>query len=208
MFGDFRSTEEPSERTTTDTTSPSAKVEIYSSYIHHCAATGLYVGEGERHEIHIDNSVMMYDAHGSRHLHHRHQQEVQNNVRGIGICGGHSGICLQGGNVKVARCNISHNASAAILGLGNTPISLNVSSSHLLVTPSSIASPVDMTPASEVTLSDDNIMSTSTISLSNNNLDNDENQNDTNMDEETFQTLRSSLATAVARPSMRVQYQS
>jgi len=167
---------------TTETSTTAAKVEIYNSYIHHCAATGLYVGEGQSHQIYIDNSDVMYNGHGNLQRFH---------YPGGGIGGGHSGICLQGGNVTVTHCHVSQNASTAILGLGEQPITLNVSSSDLAVSNHSNHSQIHMPETSEVTLSDDTTMLSMTASTTL--LSND------NQDSETYELLRSPLAAAAAR---------
>ena len=82
-------------------------IAISHSYIHDCAATGIYVGSNEC-QLTLDHSDVIANGHGN--------QLAAANPRnaGGGVSRGHSGFYLENGHATLTECNISNNSSCGI----------------------------------------------------------------------------------------------
>jgi hypothetical protein len=92
--------------------------EIYSSYVHDCAATGIYVG-GPGSSASIVMSDVLRNGMGNRSVR-----------RGIQL--GHSGIYLEQGSATVRDCNISQNSLTGISAVSQENAILSLSESDLV----------------------------------------------------------------------------
>jgi len=79
-------------------------ISISKSYIHDCAATGIYVGSHACH-LTIEHSDVVANGHGNT---------LAASVRASGVSGGHSGFYLENGNAAIRQCNITNNSSCGI----------------------------------------------------------------------------------------------
>jgi Right handed beta helix region len=79
-------------------------VTIQMSYIHDCAATGIYVGSHQC-QLTLENSDLISNGHGNL---------LAASVRASGVSRGHSGFYLENGNATLHQVNISNNSSCGI----------------------------------------------------------------------------------------------
>lgn len=79
-------------------------VQIAHSYIHDCAATGIYVGSHEC-RLTLEHSDLIANGHGN---------QLAASVRASGVSRGHSGFYLENGHAKLHQVNISNNSSCGI----------------------------------------------------------------------------------------------
>jgi hypothetical protein len=88
-----------------------AHVQIKDSYIHDCAATGLYVGGNDCRAV-LEAVDVTENGMGSQRV--------------GGIVRGHSGICIQQGFVSITDCNLSRNmlSGIAVISPGRTELTL------------------------------------------------------------------------------------
>jgi len=75
-------------------------LKINNSYIHDCAATGIYIG-GSGSRATIEHSDVIFNGKGNRKTRR-------------GIAAGHSGIYLEQGDASIIDCNISRNSLTGI----------------------------------------------------------------------------------------------
>jgi len=93
-------------------------VKIRNSYIHDCAATGIYVG-GSGSRASIERSDVILNGKGNRRTRR-------------GIAPGHSGIYLEQGNISILDCNISRNTLTGISAISPDKSLLNLQGSDLV----------------------------------------------------------------------------
>lgn len=79
-------------------------IAISHSYIHDCAATGIYVGSNQC-DLTMDHSDVISNGHGN---------QLAASVRATGVSRGHSGFYLENGNATLTECNITNNSSCGI----------------------------------------------------------------------------------------------
>lgn len=79
-------------------------VEIAHSYIHDCAATGIYVGSHDC-QLQLEHSDLIANGHGN---------QLAASVRASGVSRGHSGFYLENGHATLHEVNISNNSSCGI----------------------------------------------------------------------------------------------
>ena len=79
-------------------------IAISHSYIHDCAATGIYVGSNDC-SLTLDHSDVISNGHGN---------QLAASVRAAGVSRGHSGFYLENGNATLSECNITNNSSCGI----------------------------------------------------------------------------------------------
>ncbi|CAB9512307.1 expressed unknown protein [Seminavis robusta] len=79
-------------------------VTIAKSYIHDCAATGIYVGSHDC-DLTLEYSDLIANGHGN---------QLAASVRASGVSRGHSGFYLENGNASLRQVNISNNSSCGI----------------------------------------------------------------------------------------------
>jgi len=79
-------------------------VTIENSYIHDCAATGIYVGSQKCH-LRMANTDVISNGHGN---------QLAMAVHASGVSRGHSGFYLENGHATFSECNISNNSSCGI----------------------------------------------------------------------------------------------
>ena len=79
-------------------------VAIAHSYIHDCAATGIYVGSHEC-QLTLEHSDLIANGHGN---------QLAASVRASGVSRGHSGFYLENGHATLHEVNISNNSSCGI----------------------------------------------------------------------------------------------
>jgi len=92
-------------------------LKIRNSYIHDCAATGIYVGGTGSRAI-IEHSDVIHNGRGNRR-----------NRRGISA--GHSGIYLEQGHASITDCNISRNTLTGISAISPDNAILTLEESDL-----------------------------------------------------------------------------
>jgi len=92
-------------------------LKIRNSYIHDCAATGIYVGGTGSRAI-IEHSDVIHNGRGNRR-----------NRRGISA--GHSGIYLEQGHASITDCNISRNTLTGISAISPDNAVLTLQESDL-----------------------------------------------------------------------------
>jgi hypothetical protein len=90
---------------------------IRNSFIHDCAATGIYVG-GLGSSSSIDQTDIIHNGHGNRR-----------SRRGIGR--GHSGVYLEQGVVSLTDCNVSQNSLTGISAVSHHNATILVENSDL-----------------------------------------------------------------------------
>jgi len=93
-------------------------VKISNSYIHDCAATGIYVG-GSGSRATIEQSDVIYNGKG-------------NTRNSRGIAAGHSGIYLEQGRASIIDCNISRNTLTGISAISPDNALLSLQESDLV----------------------------------------------------------------------------
>lgn len=93
-------------------------LKISNSYIHDCAATGIYVG-GAGSRAMIEQSDVIDNGKG-------------NTKNRRGIASGHSGIYLEQGHASIIDCNISRNTLTGISAINPDKALLNLQSSDLV----------------------------------------------------------------------------
>lgn len=93
-------------------------VKISRSYIHDCAATGIYVG-GSGSRATIEQSDVIYNGKG-------------NTRNRRGIAAGHSGIYLEQGRASILDCNISRNTLTGISAISASNALLSLQESDLV----------------------------------------------------------------------------
>ena len=79
-------------------------VTVSHSYIHDCAATGIYVGSHSC-TLTLSHSDLISNGNGNR---------LAASVRATGVSRGHSGFYLENGNATLREVNISNNSSCGI----------------------------------------------------------------------------------------------
>lgn len=79
-------------------------MDISHSYIHDCAATGIYVGSNDCH-LTLTHSDLIANGHGN---------QLAASVRASGVSKGHSGFYLENGHATLTECNITNNSSCGI----------------------------------------------------------------------------------------------
>jgi Right handed beta helix region len=79
-------------------------VTIRMSYIHDCAATGIYVGS-HHCQLTLEHSDLISNGHGN---------QLAASVRASGVSPGHSGFYLENGNATLHQVNISNNSSCGV----------------------------------------------------------------------------------------------
>ena len=79
-------------------------IAISHSYIHDCAATGIYVGSNKCN-LTLDHSDVISNGHGN---------QLAASVQASGVSRGHSGFYLENGNATLTDCNITNNSSCGI----------------------------------------------------------------------------------------------
>ena len=94
-------------------------VNIHNSYVHDCAATGIYVG-GPGSRARIERSDVLNNGTGNR-IHPRR-----------GIPRGHSGIYLEQGYASIINCNISQNSLTGISAISSDNARLSLEDSDLV----------------------------------------------------------------------------
>ena len=85
-----------------------AKVQLKNTFLHECAATGVYVS-GEDTSVEIESCDIVGNGKGSQ--------------TGGFIPSGHSGIFVVEGNVRVENSNISYNMGAGVSVMTTDPVS-------------------------------------------------------------------------------------
>ena len=101
---------------------------IKHSYIHNCAATGIYIGNPHlTGGAHISNCDILSNGFGSR-------SEMSNgNFRNRGVISrGHSGIYLEQGALKMSSCNVSKNSLTGLSCVSEINCQLQCEDSHVL----------------------------------------------------------------------------
>jgi len=93
-------------------------VKIRNSYIHDCAATGIYIG-GSGSRATIEHSDVISNGKGNRR-----------NRRGIAA--GHSGIYLEQGHASIIDCNVSRNSLTGVSAISRDNSLLNLQDSDLV----------------------------------------------------------------------------
>jgi len=89
--------------------------------IHHCAATGIYVGgPGSRAEI--ETTDVVYNGRGN----------LSTTRRGGGVGRGHSGVYLEQGHARLTDCNVSDNALTGISAVSHDNATLVLERSDLV----------------------------------------------------------------------------
>lgn len=91
---------------------------IVNSYIHDCAATGIYVG-GPGSRATIERSDILNNGQG-------------NTISRRGIPRGHSGVYLEQGHATIVDCNISQNSLTGISAISSQNAHLNLEDSELV----------------------------------------------------------------------------
>jgi hypothetical protein len=95
-----------------------ASITVKKSYIHRCAATGIYVG-GTGSAATIDKTDVVNNGIGN----HRSRR---------GIARGHSGVYLEQGMAVLNDCNVSHNALTGVSAVSPEHAVLKISNSDLV----------------------------------------------------------------------------
>mmetsp|Transcript_27466 Transcript_27466/g.75075 ORF Transcript_27466/g.75075 Transcript_27466/m.75075 type:complete len:616 (-) Transcript_27466:252-2099(-) len=93
-------------------------VKIYNSYIHDCAATGVYIG-GSGSRVTLDQTDVLFNGKGNKR-----------NRRGIAP--GHSGIYVEQGQATITDCNISGNTLTGISVVSPDNALINLRESDLV----------------------------------------------------------------------------
>lgn len=81
---------------------------IIDSYIHDCAATGIYVGGPGSHAL-MERTDVLENGNGNKW-----NGNSSSDYGGQGIYRGHSGLYLEQGVATIKDCNISHNSFTGI----------------------------------------------------------------------------------------------
>ena len=94
---------------------------ITNSHVHHCAATGIYIG-GPTSEATIRATDVVRNGYGNQNR----------SVRRGGISRGHSGVYLEQGTANLRDCNVSHNALTGISAVSADNAVLDVRNTDLV----------------------------------------------------------------------------
>ena len=97
------------------------KSTITNSHVHHCAATGIYIG-GPTSEATIRGTDVVRNGYGNQNR----------RVRRDGITRGHSGVYLEQGTASLRDCNVSHNALTGISAVSAENAVLDVRNTDLV----------------------------------------------------------------------------
>ena len=106
-------------------------VRLEDCYIHHCAATGLYVG-GNRSLAVLTSTDIVYNGMG--------------NQRSGGIVRGHSGVYLEQSKAELQNCSVSQNTASGITVIAPDNSALKLLDSEVVAngcTPLEIPNPID-----------------------------------------------------------------
>jgi hypothetical protein len=96
-------------------------VYMTDSYIHDCAATGVFVG-GRRSRLVLETVDITDNGIGNQRL----------GYIGGSITQGHSGICIEQGSVSLTDCNVSLNSASGIYIISPTLTELSLEKTDLL----------------------------------------------------------------------------
>lgn len=91
---------------------------IRKSYIHSCAATGIYVG-GPGSTASVEETDIINNGHG-------------NLTKRRGIARGHSGVYLEQGIATLSHCNVSKNSLTGISGISPDKATLSITDSDIV----------------------------------------------------------------------------
>jgi len=94
---------------------------ITNSHVHHCAATGIYIG-GPSSEATIRGTDVVRNGYGNQNR----------SVRRGGITRGHSGVYLEQGTASLRDCNVAHNALTGISAVSADNAVLDVRNTDLV----------------------------------------------------------------------------
>eukprot|EP00977_Amphora_coffeiformis_P030007 scaffold44184_cov199-Amphora_coffeaeformis.AAC.1 len=106
-------------------------VHLEDCHIHHCAATGLYVG-GNTSLVVLKSTDVVYNGMG--------------NQRTGGIARGHSGVYVEQSKAELQNCSVSQNTSSGITVIAPDNSALKLSDSEVVAngcTPMEIPNPMD-----------------------------------------------------------------
>lgn len=106
------------------------------SYVHHSAATGVYVG-GQGSRAVLRSTDVVYNGLG--------------NQRAGGIARGHSGVYVEQGKVELENCSVSSNTAAGISVIARENIALRMTNSDVL---SNGCTPVELPVPTNPSLND------------------------------------------------------
>ena len=93
------------------------ELNISNSYIHDCAATGIYIG-GTGSRVTVERTDVIKNGRGNRRTDR-------------GISSGHSGIYMEQGDASIVDCNVSRNTLTGISAISPSHAILNLEDSDL-----------------------------------------------------------------------------
>ena len=127
-------------------------IAISHSYIHDCAATGIYVGSNACN-LTLDHSDVISNGHGN---------QLAASVRASGVSRGHSGFYLENGNATLTECNVTNNSSC---GISVSSASSRLTMSHTDVVANGHSNQVEAAAGSQQMGSSNNVAKTGLVKV-------------------------------------------